>query len=220
MGNDPGSSGSAKSRPQLPEFGQLGGFGTVAIAYRLLEGPLAYRAYVYVDELGFGVVADSAGAEGEGGLAKVFGRDAGNADVDGFGQHVLAVFGDSRGAGAEIVVAPRGAIAANDVDDCVGTVQPGEQIMKQVEFARIVVADISGAVVAQEVVEHLDGRRDIPVSDAINNVDRLAGVQVVHLEAVLFPSWGGCLGVQGGRRRRCGAAECADQSEEPEFRGK
>jgi len=172
---------------------------------------LAGWAYVYVDKLRLRVVADSAFVEGEGHFAEVFGGDAWDADVDGLGLHMLAVFGDSLGVGAEVVVAPRGAVAADDVDDGVGTVQPGEKIVEEVELAGIVVADVSGAVVAEEVVEQFDGRGDVLVTDAIDDVDRFAGVQVVHLQAVLT----------GGRWRRggeCGGAgEGAGQGGEADF---
>ena len=52
-------------------------------------GPLADVAGVYVDELGFWVVSDAAGAEGEGSVAELGGWDAGDTDIERGGLNVL-----------------------------------------------------------------------------------------------------------------------------------
>ena len=57
---------------------------------------------------------------GKRGVAYLGGRHARDADVDGLGFHVLTVFGHAVAVFAEVVVAPRGAIAADDVDLVVG----------------------------------------------------------------------------------------------------
>ena len=86
------------------------------------EGPGTDGAHVDVDELAEGVVADAAGLQAQGHVAKLAGRGAGDANVDGFGEGVLGVFGDSgvSAAGAKEVIAPRGAIAADNIHDSVG----------------------------------------------------------------------------------------------------
>jgi len=151
------------------------------------EGPLADWAYVYVDELAYGVVAYAASLEAEGGVAELAGGDAGDADVDGFGQGVLGVFGYTGvgGAGAEEVVAPGGTVAADDVDDGVRPTELAEQVVQEVELPGIVVAGVFGAVVAEEVVELREGGRDVGVSYAVDDIDVFAGVQVVELEVIL-----------------------------------
>lgn len=53
------------------------------------ESPLADGAGVYVDELASGVVADAAGADGEGGIAQLHGGDAGDPEVEGIGFNVF-----------------------------------------------------------------------------------------------------------------------------------
>ena len=75
-----------------------------------------------MDELADGIVADAASLEAQGHVAKLAGCGAGDADVDGFGEGVLGVLGDSgvSAAGAQEVIAPRGAVAADNIHDSVG----------------------------------------------------------------------------------------------------
>jgi hypothetical protein len=61
-------------------------------------GPLSYRAYVDMDELAGGVVADASGFEGFGGITQDRGWDALDAKIDGFGLDVLGVFGGVSGS--------------------------------------------------------------------------------------------------------------------------
>ena len=152
------------------------------------EGPFADRAYVDVDELADGVVAYAAGLQAEGDVPELAGGDAGDADVDGLGQGVLRVLGDAGvgAAGAEVFIAFRRAVAADDVDHSVGATETGEQVVEQVELAGVVVALVVGAVVAEEVVELVHRGGQVGVADAVDDVEAFAGVQVVELEAVLL----------------------------------
>ena len=156
------------------------------------EGPFADRADVDVDELADGVVAYAAGLQAEGDVAELAGGDAGDAYVDGLGQRVLRVLRDAGvgAAGAEVFVALRSAVAADDVDDGVGPAEAGEQVVEQVEFAGVVLALVVGAVVAEEVVELVHRGGQVGVADAVHDVEAFAGVQVVELEVVLLTGEG------------------------------
>ena len=154
-------------------------------------------ADVDVDEVGLGVVTDASTLHGESGIADFRCRYAGNADVDGFGFHVLAVEGDSVAVLAQVVVAPGRAVAADDIDDAVGVSEASHEVVEEIEFADVVVLDVSSAVVAEEVVELGNGSGEVVVADAVDDVDALAGVQVVEVQAV---------GLRGRRGvGRCGA---------------
>jgi len=83
-------------------------------------GPLSDWAYVDVDELSGWVVADAACVEGLGCVAEDGGGDAVYAEINGFGDDVLRVFGGvGLAAFAELVVGFLGAVAGEDVDDAV-----------------------------------------------------------------------------------------------------
>jgi len=176
--------------------------GLVAVAAG--EGPLADGADVYVDELADGIVADAAIVEAEGYVAELAGGDAGDADVDCFGLHVLRVLGHAgdcrRGrtaAGAEEVVRPGSAVAADYVDDAAVLAELGHQGVQEIELLGVVVALVLGAVIAEEVVELVHRGGDVSVADAVDDIEALAGVQVVELELVLLAGWGD--GGGGGR---------------------
>ena len=69
------------------------------------KGPLTNGSCVDVNELGGGVVADTSGAQGSGGVAKAIGRNAQDAEIDRLGFDVLGVLGGvGRAAGAKGVV--------------------------------------------------------------------------------------------------------------------
>jgi hypothetical protein len=99
---------------------------------------------------------------------------------------VQAISSYTRGAGAEEFIAPRGAIATDDVDLGVGAAEGSGQIRKNVEDMRIVVLDLTSAVVAQEMVELIFGLREEVISAAIDNIDALAGVCVVEAKMVFL----------------------------------
>jgi hypothetical protein len=78
--------------------------------------PAAHRANIDVDEVGFCVVTYATAMQGQGSVAYLGRRNSGDADVDGFGFHMLAVQRHTVSMLAQVVVAPRSAIAADDVD--------------------------------------------------------------------------------------------------------
>src|SRR5579859_7744316 len=155
---------------------------------RLPKRPGADRADIDVHELRDRVEADSAGVQRESGVAQRNGADAGDADVDGLGQHVLAVLGDAGvgAAGAQEVVAPWRAVAADNVDYAVGAAEPSHDGVEDVELFGIVTADVVGAVVAQEVVQLVERFGDIGVADAVDDVDVFSGVEMVHAQMIFL----------------------------------
>jgi hypothetical protein len=151
------------------------------------------------------VVTDTSSVHGEGGVAHLGGGYAGDADIDGFGFHVLAVHGDAVSVLAEEVVAPGRAVAADDVDLAVGTAEAAEKVVEQVELLQVVVLYVSGTVVAEKVVELGDGAGQVMVADAINDIDVFAGVEMVKTKTIGFgTSRGSGVGAQADH----GAAEC------------
>jgi hypothetical protein len=158
--------------------------------------PATNAADVYVDEIGGGVVADSAAVEGESGVAEFSGGDAGNANVDGHGLHVQAVLGDAVAVGSEILVAPRRAVAADDVDFGIGTVEGDEDVVKEVEDAGVVDVNVAGAVIAKEFVEDIEGGGIVGVAVLEDDVEALAGMGVKEAEAVGSVGGGAVFGLR------------------------
>ena len=141
-----------------------------------------------MDKLRYGIEPDSACMQGKRCISQRDRADTRNADVNRLGEHVLAVFGYTRfrASGAEEVVAPRRAVAADDVDHAVRPAERGHQRMEHVEFLRIVAADVLGAVIAQEVVQLIQRARKVGVADAVYDVDIFTRVQVVHPQVKLL----------------------------------
>jgi len=171
--------------------------------------PAADAAGVDVDEAGAGVVADSSALEGDGGVAQGQRVDTGNANVDGVRLHVEAVSRYAGGASAEKFVAPRGAIAADDVDFGIGSADGSGEIGENVEDVRIVVLDFAGAVIAEKMVELSFGLGQEDVTTAINDINALAGVRVVEAKMMFLGrgiGWRGLIAaVRGSReeKERC-----------------
>ena len=134
----------------------------------------------------FGVVADSAIVQAQGGVPQLEGGNAGDANVDGFALDVFAVCGDSAGGAMQECVGLRGTVSADDVDDTAGVPDGLVELIEQVEEARIHVAISMHAPIAEEAVELELGGRHIVIALAVDDVQVAAGVQVVKHEAVGF----------------------------------
>lgn len=148
-------------------------------------GPLSNGAYVNVDELALGVVADATGVEGFSCVAEQWCGDALDAEIDGFGDDVLGVFGGVGGAaGAECVVSFLRAIAGEDVDRAIGLADFGEHGVEDVEGARVELAYFFIVAVAQELVELVECLGNVGIADAVDDVDHFAGMGVGELELV------------------------------------
>src|SRR5215472_11913607 len=86
------------------------------------------------------------------------------------------------------LVAPRRAIATDDVDFAIGIVQRRNQVVQQVEQARIKVTNISSAVVSQIVIECRQGFRHVGRAAPVHDVEPLVGVSMEKAK----PVFGGC----------------------------
>jgi len=120
--------------------------------------------------------------------------DARDANVDGVRLRVQAVSGYTGRASAEELVAPRAAIATDDVDFRAGTAERSGKIGEDVENVGIVMFDGASAVVPQEMVESLFSLRQKSVATAIGDINPLARVRMVEAKTVFL----------GGRMSRRG----------------
>jgi hypothetical protein len=84
----------------------------------------------------------------------------------------------------QVIVAPGGAVSADDVDFSVRTTQLDQQIMQQVELLQVIGLYIAGAVVAEKMVQLGDTVGQVLIADAVNHIDMLAGMQVIEAQAV------------------------------------
>lgn len=158
---------------------------------RAAVAPGANSAGIDVDESRARVVADSSAMQVDSGVTQGQGIDPGNANIDGVRLHVQAVSRYAGGAGAKEFIAPRGTVATNDIDFGVGAAERSGEISENVEDVRIVVFNVAGAVVAQEMVELVFGLRQEGVSAPIDDIKTLAGVRVVEAKMVLLHGGGG-----------------------------
>src|ERR1700739_1401071 len=76
-----------------------------------------------------------------------------NANINGVGLHVLAVLRHPGRTGAKKFIAPRGPVPANDLDLRARMPDRRGRIGKNVKDPWIVVLDVPGAMIAQEMVE-------------------------------------------------------------------
>lgn len=90
----------------------------------------------------------------------------------------------------QVVVAPRSAVAADDVDLTVGVPEANHQIMQKVEFPDVVILHVAGAVIAKKVIELRDGIGQIVISNAIDDIDSFSRVKVIKAQPVLFGACG------------------------------
>jgi hypothetical protein len=81
------------------------------------------------------------------------GRNPGYPNVDGHGLHMETVASDTVSMSAEEFVAPRSAIATEEVDLKVRIPECGSQVVEQVEHLRVALVNCAGPVVAQITVE-------------------------------------------------------------------
>ena len=155
--------------------------------YPISEGrllPAANAAYVYVNKIGLRVIAHSAAAHRQRRIADLSAGDSWNANIDGLGFHVLAVFGNPVAMLPQVVVAPRGPIPADNVDFAVGVSQLDQQIVQQIEFLEVIILHVTGAVVAQKMVQLRNTVRQVLIADPIDHIDMFAGVQVIEAQPV------------------------------------
>jgi len=138
-----------------------------------------------MDKIRGGVVSDTAAVQGESGVPEIGGPDSGHANIDGHGLHVQTLASDSGGVRAQERIAPGRAVSADHVDFGIGFAQAGGEIVEQVEYSGIVVADVAGTVIPQIAVQAIERFGQVMAGFAINDIEAFAGVQVEEVEAVL-----------------------------------
>ena len=101
-----------------------------------------------------------------------------HAEINGFPAQVQTVLGHASRSGPEKFVAPEGPVPTDNIDFSARMSRGIGQFLKDVVDAGIEVPHLSGAVIAQEVVEFRDRLGNILVSSAEHNVEPLAGMCV------------------------------------------
>lgn len=149
--------------------------------------PTADSAHVYMDEVRSLIVTHAAAAQCESRVPKPGSGKIGQANVDGFGQHVEAVLSDPRVGvtGTQEFVGLWSAVSADYIDLVVGLADRCEQVVKQVEDVRVVVVNLAATPVAEEVVKPIESAGEISIAAAIDDVDALIGVGVEEAQPVL-----------------------------------
>lgn len=170
------------SRPYQPNLGEP--WRTLADVWEI-DLPAANGPEIHVDKLRLGIVAHTAAMQTESCVTQTSGRNAWHANVDRFAEHVLAVLGNTDGGATQKFIAPRRTVAANDVDLSAGMAYGGGQITEQIEKAWIEIGDVTGAVIAQEMIEFVHGIGEIRISLAIDDIDALIRVQMKKQQAML-----------------------------------
>ena len=75
-------------------------------------------------------------------------RNTGDPNVDSHCLHVETVAGDPVSMSAEEFVAPRRAVAADDINLKIGIPELSSPVVEEVEYPRIVLMNLAGTVVA------------------------------------------------------------------------
>jgi len=147
------------------------------------------------------IVPDAAALHPQPDVAQLLQRHAGDEEVHGLAQHVLAVLGHALGAAAQHGVGGRRAIGADDVDVGARARCP-IGFPHQVEQARVHLGGLVAAPVAQEQVYLPQAVRKVAAVALEGDLGLLVRVQVMELERARLGRGFGDEGAQ--RRQRCG----------------
>jgi hypothetical protein len=156
-----------------------------------------------VNEVRSRVISYAAAPEGQGCVPKLQSRCARKTDIDRFRLHVKTILRYADGMRPEVLVACRRSISTDDVNLGVRAAHGPGSIRYNVENPRIVVMHLSGAVVAQEMVELRESLRNIDVAMAKHNIQMFSGVRMEEPQMALLCRWGGTgYGNQGKNRKQ------------------
>ncbi len=169
---------------------------------------------VDVDEVGTGVVPDSAAIQTQRRIAKLGGRHARNADIDRHRLHVQALPRDAVPALPQVFVRGRRAITADHVDLGVGPPEGSQQVAEQIEKARVVRVDVVLPPVAQDSIDPCQRGGIVPIRVPVHDFETLPGVEMVEAQAVRL-SGRGPHARDGGSRRDEHADEANERQETP-----
>ncbi len=122
--------------------------------------------------------------QAKGRVAKFRGGHPWNTNVDCHGLHVQAVLRHAVTVKAEIFITPRGAIAADNLDLGVRAAECRSQVMQKIEYARIVVVNIAGTVIAQVPIKALERIGVVCLPVPVDDVEPFPGVGVKEMKAI------------------------------------
>ncbi len=146
--------------------------------------PAANAAYVYVNKIGLRVIAHSTTAQSQRRIANFRAGNSWNTNIDGFCFHVLAMLGNPVPMLPQVVIAPRGAVPADNIDFAVGVSQLDHQIVQQIEFLEVVILHVTRAMVTQKMVQLRDTVGQVLITDPINHIDVFASVQMIETKPI------------------------------------
>ena len=137
------------------------------------------------------IVPHPSAMQAQGCVTQLRGRNPRQANVDCFGLHMQAVLRHSgmRAARAQEFIAPWRAVAANHIDFTAGIGERRGQVVKKVKEVRIEMMHISGAVIAQKMVELIQRFGDVLITAPIDNIQPFARVSVIKAQPVLVWGW-------------------------------
>src|SRR5271163_3204195 len=104
-------------------------------------------------EIGSRVVTHAATMECQCSVPHLRSGYPGHSYINGHSLHVKAVNGYAVPVSSEEFVAPGRAVAADNVNLKIGISERGHQVVQKVEHARIVLVNLSGAMVPQVIVQ-------------------------------------------------------------------
>ena len=136
-------------------------------------------------EVGLRVIPYASPAHQERRIADLCAWHSGYPDVDSLGFHMLAMLGNAMAMLAQVIVAPRSAVAAHNINLPIGVSQLDQQIVKKIKLLHVIVLHIAGAVVAKEMVQLCDAIGKIPVPYAVNDIDTFTRMKVVETQPVV-----------------------------------
>ncbi len=99
-----------------------------------------------------GVITYASPTERQRRIAQRHRIDSRNPNINGVSLHVLAVLRHPGRTGSKKSIAPRGPVAANDLDLRTRMPDRRSHIGKNVEHSRIIVFDVSCTMIAQEMI--------------------------------------------------------------------
>ncbi len=177
--------------------------------------PMAHIADVQMHEGGTRgwIVPDAAALHPQPDVAQLLQRHAGNEEIHGLAQHVLAFLRHALGAAAQHGVGGRRAIAADDLDIAARTAL-SIGFPHQVEQARVHLDGLVAAPVAQDVVDLLQPIRHVAAVALVDDLGLLVRVQVVELERADFGA-----GAAGAREEHSGGGRDHRRPHRPDDHG-
>ena len=103
----------------------------------------------------------------------------------------------------EKAIAPRRAIAANDVDLAVNVPQLGQQVMQEIELSDVIVLLVTCTVVAKKMVQRRNAFRKILIAYPVNHIQMFSGVKVKEAKPIRAGiCWLWCVyGLRSGKER-------------------